>query len=192
MIVKHIHLNLRSSCILYVNFSRCGDIKRHFNVFKILLTIVPPPPLHSFSTFLPVLVFLLSLAGSLQPAYASWIGNEVVGVEPNTTIEKALGLFQYISLHNHAFPTRSRHQRGSSAPLCTEKNALRRPQCQMFLSKKIDPLRDFAAGVLFVWGPLPSYDPRPPSPYTLCIFCILCILLIHTGKGGGRANHREG
>ncbi len=37
----------------------------------------------------------------------------------------------------------------------------------MSLSKKIDLLRDFAAGVLYDGGPLPSYDPISP-PYPLC------------------------
>jgi hypothetical protein len=51
---------------------------------------------------------------------------------------------------------------------------------------KIDLLRDFAAGVLSVWGPLPSYDlKRPPPPVTPCIR----VYGIHTyshreGKGG--------
>ncbi len=42
-------------------------------------------------------------------------------------------------------------------------------QCQMSVSKKIYQYRDFAAGVLSVRGPLPSYDPTPPHTLYTCI-----------------------
>jgi hypothetical protein len=52
---------------------------------------------------------------------------------------------------------------------------------QMSLSEKIDLQRDFAAGVLSVWGPLSSYDHILP-PLTHCIR--VYSTLIHTGEGG--------
>ncbi len=39
----------------------------------------------------------------------------------------------------------------------------------MSLSKKNDLKRDFAAGALSVWGPLPTYDPMHTPPLTHCI-----------------------
>ncbi len=46
---------------------------------------------------------------------------------------------------------------------------------------------------VFVWGPLPSYDPNlPPPPHLYTLYtCIQYTVLIHTGKGGGGiANQR--
>ncbi len=47
---------------------------------------------------------------------------------------------------------------------------------------------DFAAGFLFVWGYLPSYeyDPMLNTLHTLYLFTQ------GRGEGGGRANQREG
>jgi hypothetical protein len=52
----------------------------------------------------------------------------------------------------------------------------------MSLSEKIDLQRDFAAGVLSVWGPLSSYDHILP-PLTHCIR--VYSILIHAEKGAG-------
>jgi hypothetical protein len=58
----------------------------------------------------------------------------------------------------------------------------------MSSSKNVDLWREFAAGVYR----LRHRTPHPPPPYTpyTCIF--LYSILIHTGRGGGDLNHREG
>ncbi len=64
----------------------------------------------------------------------------------------------------------------------------------MSLSKKIDLLRDFAAGVLSVWGPLPSYDPKlplPPPLHTVYLYT-LQYNYSHREGGGGEAIQGEG
>ncbi len=43
------------------------------------------------------------------------------------------------------------------------------------------PVKGFAAGVLSLCDPLPSYDPIPPLIHRIRVYSIL----VHTGKGGG-------
>jgi hypothetical protein len=50
---------------------------------------------------------------------------------------------------------------------------------------------DFAAGVLFVWGSLPSYDPILPPLHTVYT-CIHYTYSHREGGRGGRANQGEG
>jgi hypothetical protein len=49
------------------------------------------------------------------------------------------------------------------------------------------PVKGLCCRCLAVWGPLPSYDTRPPLSYCIRVYCVL----IHTGKGGGEELTRE-
>jgi hypothetical protein len=52
----------------------------------------------------------------------------------------------------------------------------------MLLFKKNELERDFTAGVLSVWGPLPSYDPILPPLHTVYVYTVY----LFTQGGGGR------
>ncbi len=71
--------------------------------------------------------------------------------------------FDFAASLRQAFPS---FHRSTNHVLCARRKIklIESKQCQMSLSKKIDLKSDFAAGVLSIWGPFPSYDPLIPPP----------------------------